>query len=61
MRDKFSKKKGNKKKNIFKRCLRRMNPTREGKKLKRKIKDFKISKLKKSTLECLKSRNKIDN
>ena len=37
-----------------------MKLTREGKKVKKKFKDFRIFKLKKSTPECLKSRRMID-
>ena len=37
-----------------------MKPTKEGKKVKKKSKDFKTSKLKKSMPKCLKSRRMTD-
>lgn len=54
------KRKEDKRKNIYQRCWLKMISTRSKHKLKKKEKDWKMLKLSKSMLRCLKDKNKID-
>jgi len=57
MKDKSNKKKESRKKNIFKKCFKRMKGIRKDKKMRKKIKDFLTFKLNKNTLKCSKNKS----
>ena len=60
LRDNYRLRRGSRSASTFKRCSKKMNSIRKGKRMRRSRRDSKTSRLKKSTLKCLKSKSKTE-